>query len=804
MSNTYQFLVPLRTRVSVVKSIFKKYSFKPILSRIRGFLPGRWLLFVTGICLVIYGIDLIQERDPRFLPINEFFEIWNVAFRLDIVNIQNLGAALPYLIIGSILCILVPLPNLWIQKYKPDTPLQTRKLAPSYLYPRLMIVIPLFALLIINLWKQKYTPVLFWIWIFIIVMLTIIVWQHDRKFGIHLSPNTTRVDMIWLLTITSLALWLSTLSLIDIPAIMIPDEGSFWETARAIATGEYSPAFFDFGVYTFPVASSILQGWLMRIFGVDLWGWRFSSVLAGTVSLIPLYLLARDWFDRRVAVLSALAMLANPYYLAFTRMGYNNAQAFLPVTLGIYCFSLGYRRGSSFYYWLAGIVTALGFYTYPAAWLGLATIGFCLIFLKISKRIPWREFALISYIILAATLVIAGPRFIYGWTGGSSHSTFFKIIETSFFSDFYGRAIYGENQLGNNIFRVGNNSIFYDPELYGELLTRGLVRTLSAIVDPFLVTEHFITTNLVGGFLAAIAFMLGLSLSLRGMKQIRFSLLLIWLFAGLFFLSVIAAFPPRHTHLISIIPAMALLVALGIVVTIDSLLEWLRNLLPKLPTGRLGYLLLLTMIFSIMYDGIREYFVVMPERNPPLFEDVVSWISWREEGPLHIIYVSPESTAHRVEYLIKTKMVHHSYEAVSPEEFKWNLPEKDSIVFLEWQNEALPELFQVIPANFTESAQYILPEGQISGYAWTSADINLEPATSLEQLPRIPLSKIFGVNLIAIMLYFVRGKISLQDDEKSATGKRLVFELSIRRSEALQKRSRNHSPVNIEQESEGK
>ena len=785
----------------MANKILKKDSINALLSRIQEFLPGRWILFATGICFVVYGLDLIQERDPRFLPINEIFELWNITFRLDIVNIQNLGVATPYLFIGVILCTLPPLSNLWKQEQTLATPLHLIKPSPSDLYPRLILVIPLFTLLIINLWKHKYAPVLLWIWIFVISVLTVTFWQHDRKSGIHLSPNLTRSDLIWLVTIISLALWIGTLSLKDIPAIMIPDEGSFWEIARAIATGEFKPAFFDFGVYTFPVASSILQGWLIRSFGVNLWGWRFSSVLVGTVSLIPLYLLVREWFDRRVAVLATLAMLANPYYLAFARMGYNNAQVFLPVTLGLFFFSLGHKRGSPFYYWLAGVVSSLGFYTYPAAWLGLVIIGFCLIFLRILKRLEWKEFAIIFCIILAATFVLAGPRFIYGATGGDSHSTFFKIIETSFVSDFYGKAIYGDMQLTNNTIRVGNNSIFYAPELYSELLTRGVVRTLAAIVDPFLVTEHFITTNLVGGFLAAIAFTIGLSFSLRGGKQIRFSLLLIWLFSGLFFLSVIAAFPPRHTHLVGIIPVMAILVALGIVGTIDFLLELIRKIFQTLPVEPIGYLFIITLIFNVMYTGIREYFVVMPERNPPLFEDVVCWIGWREKRPMHIIYISPESTVHRLEYLVNTKMISHSYESATLENFKWDIVKKDTILFLEWPKEELPEYFQSIPGYFIEYAQYTLPDGQITGYAWANTDVELQPASSLTKVPTIPLSIILGANLIVILLYFVRGKISLQEDIKSATGKRLVVELRIRKSEVLKKRDRGRSSGKPEKES---
>ncbi|GAB4420596.1 MAG: hypothetical protein Kow002_09050 [Anaerolineales bacterium] len=762
---------------------------KTLVSRTTKLLPGRWFWLLSGLGLVTYGIGLVQAREPRQLPINETYEIWNVTFKLEIVNIQNLAVALPYLLTGMLLCIFTLLPNTWKQTQKRTLGLQRKKLAPSYLYPRLTIITAVFVFLIVNLWQHKFAPILLWGWVFALVMLTVMFWQHDRKARVRLSPKIARIDLIWLLVITSLALWIGALKLNDIPAIMIPDEGSFWETARAIALGEYKPVFFDFGVYTFPVASSILQGWLMRIFGVNLWGWRFSSVLVATAALTPLYLLARELFDRRIAVTAAFAMLFNPYFLAFARMGYNNAQAFLPVTLGLYFFSLAYKRSSPFYYWLAGLAAALGFYTYPAAWLGLLTIGLALIFLLAGKRIQWRQFALIAGIIVIAVFVLAGPRFIYGASGGNSHSTFFKILETSFLSDFYGKALFGDNAQTSNIVQIGNNTIMVAPELYGELLTRGFVRTLAALIDPFLVSEHFITANLAGGLISAIFFTLGLSLSLRAGKQLRFALLLFWLIAGLFFLSIIAAFPPRHTHLVSIIPVLALLTALGVVGTIDSLREILHARLPKLPTGWASTLLILTTTLTIMYSGIREYFVIMPERNPPIFEDTVSWIAWREEKPLQIVYVSAEDVLHRVEYLINTRMIFHSYKSVILEDFTWSLAGPDSIVFLEWPQEELPEELSHVPPSFTQYARYTLPDGRITGYAWANTAVELHPNTSIMGFPVIPLGKVLILNAVAILLYFLRIKISLQEDNNSAVGKRLVLEFSLRRSEALKKGS---------------
>ena len=283
-----------------------------------------------------------------------------------------------------------------------------------------------------------------------------------------------------------LGLGIGSFALQDIPNIMIPDEGSFWETGRAIAIGEFKPAFFDFGVYTFPVASSIFQGWVMRIVGVNLWGWRFASVLAGTLTVIPLYLLAREWFDRRVAIMAALFMVSSPYYLSFARMGYNNSQALFPVVLSLYFWSLGYKRDSKLYYWLAGLAAGLGFYTYPAAWLGLVTIVLVMVLLTTIRRIKFRQAILVTAIFLTATALTAGPRLAYGASSQNAEPLFYKLIETSFVSAFHGSAFYGQAELYPEgvAYLLGDNQIFYAPEVYAELLTRGIVRTSGRPIRP--------------------------------------------------------------------------------------------------------------------------------------------------------------------------------------------------------------------------------------------------------------------------------------------------------------------------------
>ena len=563
---------------------------------------------------------------------------------------------------------------------------------------------------------------------------------------------------------------------------MVADECSFWEAARGIATGEFKPPFFDFGVYTFPVASSIFQGWVMRLVGVNLWGWRFASVLAGIFTVIPFYLLAREWFDRRVAVIAALIMFSNPYYLSFARMGYNNSQALFPVVLGLYFWSLGYKRHSLFYYWLAGLAAGLGFYTYPAAWLGLVTIVIMMALLTVIRRVHVRQAAISLAFFLIAIAVTGGPRLAYGASSPNAEPLFFKLLETSFVSAFYGSAYYGPSELYPQgvAYLVGNNQIFYAPEVYAELLTRSTVRTLAALFDPFIVTEHFLTTDFAGGFLPAIGLALGLSLGLRTIKQTRSILLLTWLGAGLFFLSIIAAFPPRHTHLVTVIPALALLSAIGFAVSMDTLLSGLRKRWSPSLLGRGSVGLLVLLSAALVFSGVKEYFTVMPVRNLPLFEDIASWIAWRTEEPLTIVYVGPTDRRHRVQYQVDTRMAPHKYLSVAQEDFEWQDVPPKSIVFFEVQPQGKGTLLPGPPSTFTNNAAYTDREGSVFGYAWANTEVELQPRLSLPAFTGLPLAATLGMAIIGALAFLLRGTIKLEKTGDGA-GFRFVIEIHLRK-----------------------
>jgi 4-amino-4-deoxy-L-arabinose transferase-like glycosyltransferase len=703
-----------------------KDSLNMLHERARDRLPARWLILLIGIGCVAYSQYLMEQRALQGPPL-PLAEEWNILYRLEIVNFSNVLLAIPYFLGGVILCAWAGLPASWKEPFvnwSEKWPALAETEWGKHL-PRLLVAVGLVAFLLIQLGKHQYMPIYPFLWIVALWLFTLTVWNWDRDKGTNLSLELKPIDIFWLLALLALGIGIGAYALWDIPAIMIPDEGSFWENARAIATKDFRPAFFDSGVYTFPVATSIYQGWILRLFGLNLWGWRFSSVLAGVAAVIPLYLLGKEWFDRRVAVASVVFMLANPYFLSFARLGYNNSQSLFPTILAIYFWALGSRKGSYLYLWLAGLTAGLGFYTYSAVWIGIVTMWLGIVYLRILKQISWRQSLAVLVLILLAWGAAFAPRLVYTASGESKHGLIYKIYETSFFNVFYGKAYYGEAELTRTmplIERSEYPTIFYDPLVYQELLTRGLVRTLVALFDPYLISEHFLISALAG-VITPVFFGLGFFLFLRRWKQARFGLPLIWLISGLIFLSIIAAFPPRHTHMVSLIPAIALVSAAGLSAIVETLTEHLPSSLISFRGAAISALVAVVLL-TVLYAGVKKYFVTMPETFPPSFEDFASWVAWRTEKPSELIYIGPTDIAHRLAYVVTTRMVPHTYRNVDPAAFSPEIdlrPDTQTILFWETNTkEGIPHLQQP-PVGFGAPVAFLDKAGNVLGYTMTNA-----------------------------------------------------------------------------------
>lgn len=505
-----------------------------------------------------------------------------------------------------------PLPD-----HGPEKPAETA----SFSARRLVLLgSALLALNFILLWQLHNlsdAPGLVGIWLASVAGFIFIALRLDARHGVFNGPSIQRLDAVWLCVLFLFGLLVGMYRLQSLPNQLMPDEDSFWNMASGIASGAVHPGFFDYGVYTYPIASSFGQALVLQVFGISLWSWRFSSLLAGLLTIFPLYLLARELFNRQVAIVSCVVMVTTEYFLAFSRLGYNNSQALFPVTLALYFVAMGIRRGSLLYFCLAGCASGLGFYTYTAARSAVVIVALFMLTVLLQNRGAFRSSLKALAMLGLGCYLVASPLLVYG-SVRNSESMSLKLKESLFFNTNFAYYPHDEILSDPGTIVSADGNFFFNPRIYTALITRGLLRTFLSFNVSTMVKEHFISAPLAG-LVGAAFFTLGLVISLAGYREWRHYLLLYWFGTNVLLLSTLDTFPPRHQHMVSVIPLLALWTALGLTTVLNGFLQTFPRIKP------LALPLALLATSGLCLAGLYSYFVRMPEKYPPPADQVMAW-----------------------------------------------------------------------------------------------------------------------------------------------------------------------------------
>ena len=482
------------------------------------------------------------------------------------------------------------------------------------------------ALVLTQLRAQSYQNFFVFIWLGSVILLGGLMGVWDTRNAVPLSPNLARWDALWLAGLTLLGLLIALYRLQSLPAMLMGDEGVFWTTARDIANGVHKPALFDLGVAGFPALGSIYQAQIARWFGMTLWAWRFSSVLAGVATIVPLYLLARELFERRVAIVASALFIAAPFFLAFARMGYTTILALFPLTLALYWAYLGLKRSSAFYLFAAGCAAGLGFYTSPAGRSAVVIIGlFMLVRLAQESRKAGQWFI--------AALVFGG-----GW-----------------FSVAAPQLLYLSGKDSNTLLGLLAPEIFADQANY----VSGLLRSLLALHNPNLVTQHFLAAPLAGT-LGAMTYFIGLALSVIGWRQRRNQYLLLWFGLTLLVFSAATGAAPHDRNLVALLPLLALWSGAGLVALLDAA-QPLTSVLP----ARAAQLALVAVTVIVAGAGLYDYFYRVPQAYHPDFENIIGWAGLNAQGTRFVYVYGDPTEANFMPYVLREFSPHLRYETVS-------------------------------------------------------------------------------------------------------------------------------------------
>lgn len=601
-------------------------------------------LLFAAITLVIAGQIIVR----RPIPIQSWYTFCqriNDWLRVDVRHLSNVILGISCTVAGGILFA--------VSTYGSSLFAYDRvQILPDFEQPLLQrlnlskwwkFAVPSFLLLGLLLYRaSRYTleffdPIL---WVASILLLAAALYRYDLAEGKSLTLSISTLEAAGIIFLLILALLIGAYQLQEIPNSIKGDEGNFFETARFIINGDFKGHIFGFGVYSYPSFSNYFQAGILGLLGVDLWGWRFSSVLPAMMAVIPLYLIGKTLFNRWVGTIASLAYMTSPYLLSFARLGYNNAQSILFVILCIYLYLIGLKKGSLFYMGLSGMVAGLGFLTYTAGRLGLVIIvgmSVYLIHLVAQKKIGSRYLVVSFLVICIGWIVIAGPHLIYG--NQIRHSDLYhKMLEGFFLQADFAGGLFGEEAIfkTHDPINIENSQLFYQPAIIGKLLLRGILRSFMAFQLEELNPNYFLTSPLAGP-VAVIFYVFGFYAVLTHFWRANIFPIFVWFSSGLFLLSTINTYPPRQAHLVPVIPAVSLMIGLGVYLTVDQLVESLRqkniNWLPSQSS------IILILCLMIMIAGTYEYFFISPAVHRPDLENIMSWAGLHNPEDTRLVYI---------------------------------------------------------------------------------------------------------------------------------------------------------------------
>ena len=439
-----------------------------------------------------------------------------------------------------------------IEKNKP-TGEETTILKPRII-PALFILaaINLAGLLIFNLTDYNRTPELDRLatteWIlsvlgFCIGVLWLVRWRPARPETVleWLKVNKTEVVLVGSLFLAGLAARL--VFLMQHPYPWTGDEAEIGLEAVRILTQEKT-YLFDTGWSGQPNASFLPTMFSILVFGQTMFAVKLVSVLMGALSVLAMYLLAREWFGMEIAVIASAFLVAYPVHLQFSRIGVGNIFDSLMAPLVLWLVFRASRSGKIATYLLAGLLTGLAFYLYAGTRLVLALAVGAFIYIAVTQKEFLRANMAQLGVYLGGLLVTINPIAI------------FFLLHPGLFMT-----------------RIGQEGIFLNGWLEQTMAQTG--RTVwQVLLDQFVQTVRvFFTGGTAANFLnfdrpyltvlGSVFFLLGYGYSLLRLFDRRHFVLQMWFWSVIILGGVLTINPPANTRLVMISPLMGLFIALG-------------------------------------------------------------------------------------------------------------------------------------------------------------------------------------------------------------------------------------------------
>lgn len=232
--------------------------------------------------------------------------------------------------------------------------------------------------------------------------------RHEER-----APRPLGREWAFLAAILSWGAFMRLHRLDSFPAGIYYDEAvNAMEGLRALAEG-YFPPFFagELGFYgRFGALYEYWVGAALSFWGSNELALRLTAVFPGLLALPLFYLLARELFDRPVALAATLMLATSRWHANFSRIAFDAILVPTLLLAALLFLVRGIHRSQRSGYLLAGICLGLGLMTYTAFRLAPLLLLAAVTLYVLLRQLPLKEAALGLALLIAATAVAATPE----------------------------------------------------------------------------------------------------------------------------------------------------------------------------------------------------------------------------------------------------------------------------------------------------------------------------------------------------------------------------------------------------------
>ncbi|MDD5083773.1 MAG: glycosyltransferase family 39 protein [Candidatus Moranbacteria bacterium] len=227
-------------------------------------------------------------------------------------------------------------------------------------------------------------------------------------------PNQSAVRLMslaCLVVILSLALFLRAYNIENIPTGLYPDEAvNATDALHALKTHHFK-LFYENNQGREGLFIN-LQALALGVLGVSVFALKFWSIVFGTLTVLGMYLFAKEiWQKRSIALITAYFTAISFWAINFSRIGFRAIMVPFILSFSFYFFFRGLRTKSFISFALSGFIFALGLHTYIAFRLTPLILIFFLIGLMLSYenflKLYWKH--ALTFIFFA--FIAAVPMF---------------------------------------------------------------------------------------------------------------------------------------------------------------------------------------------------------------------------------------------------------------------------------------------------------------------------------------------------------------------------------------------------------